>query len=62
MKRREEMSSLKDLESLKEEGINSLFPSKTKILVGMATCGQRGKEEKDRRFSEEDRLYRFVPA
>jgi NADH:ubiquinone oxidoreductase subunit F (NADH-binding)/(2Fe-2S) ferredoxin len=40
MKRREEMSSLKDLESLKEEGINSLFPSKTKILVGMATCGQ----------------------
>jgi NADH:ubiquinone oxidoreductase subunit F (NADH-binding)/(2Fe-2S) ferredoxin len=40
MKRREEMSSLKDLERLKEEGINSLFPSKTKILVGMATCGQ----------------------
>ena len=40
MKRREEMSSLKDLEKLKKEGMHSLFPSKTKILVGMATCGQ----------------------
>ena len=34
------MSSIKDLEKLKEEGMNSLFPSKTKIMVGMATCGQ----------------------
>jgi len=33
------MSSLKDLERLKAEGMNSLFPSKTKIMVGMATCG-----------------------
>jgi len=34
------MSSVKDLERLKAEGMNSLFPSKTKIMVGMATCGQ----------------------
>ena len=40
MKRREEMNSLKNLERLKEEGMNSLFPSRTKIMVGMATCGQ----------------------
>lgn len=40
MKRREEINSLKNLERLKEEGMNSLFPSRTKIMVGMATCGK----------------------
>jgi len=34
------MSGLKDLERLREEGMNSLFPNKIKIMVGMATCGQ----------------------
>ncbi len=34
------MNSLSKLEKLKEAGIQSLFPSKPKILVGMATCGQ----------------------
>jgi NADH:ubiquinone oxidoreductase subunit F (NADH-binding)/(2Fe-2S) ferredoxin len=33
------MSDLNNLERLKEEGINYLFPSKAKIMVGMATCG-----------------------
>ena len=40
MKRRENMIGFSNLERLKEEGIESLFPFKTKILVGMATCGQ----------------------
>jgi len=30
---------LNNLEQLKEKGINSLFPAKAKIMVGMATCG-----------------------
>jgi NADH:ubiquinone oxidoreductase subunit F (NADH-binding)/(2Fe-2S) ferredoxin len=34
------MSSLHNLEKLREEGMNSLFPSRPKIMVGMATCGQ----------------------
>ena len=34
------MNSLTKLEKLREEGMQSLFPSKTKIMVGMATCGQ----------------------
>ena len=34
------MSSLENLERLKKKGIDSLLPSKTKIMVGMATCGQ----------------------
>ena len=33
------MSDLNNLERLKEEGIQYLFPSKAKIMVGMATCG-----------------------
>ncbi|MBW1823684.1 MAG: (2Fe-2S) ferredoxin domain-containing protein, partial [Deltaproteobacteria bacterium] len=33
------MSDLNNLERLKEEGSNYLFPSKAKIMVGMATCG-----------------------
>jgi len=31
--------SLKDLESLRKEGLHSLYPEKIKIMVGMATCG-----------------------
>ena len=34
------MNSVTTLEKLREEGMQSLFPSKTKIMVGMATCGQ----------------------
>ena len=34
------MISIDKLEKLKEEGMQSLFPSKTKIMVGMATCGR----------------------
>lgn len=34
------MNRLNNLEKLREEGMQSLFPAKTKILVGMATCGQ----------------------
>jgi len=34
------MSSIKELEKLKKEGMDSLFPSRIKIMVGMATCGQ----------------------
>jgi len=34
------MNSLSKLEKLKAAGMQSLFPSKPKILVGMATCGQ----------------------
>ena len=33
------MSNLNSLKQLKEKGIYSLFPAKTKIMVGMATCG-----------------------
>jgi len=28
-----------DLEKLREKGLKSLYPRKTKISVGMATCG-----------------------
>src|SRR5512139_650662 len=28
-----------DLEKMKEEGLNSLYPKATKVSVGMATCG-----------------------
>jgi len=31
---------IKDLKSLKKEGNKSLYPVKTKIMVGMATCGR----------------------
>jgi len=34
------MININNLERLKKEGMQSLFPSKTKIMVGMATCGQ----------------------
>ena len=34
------MSSLNNLEKLKEEGMKSLFPAKPKVMVGMATCGK----------------------
>ena len=34
------MAGAHDLERLKKEGTGSLFPAKTKIMVGMATCGQ----------------------
>ena len=34
------MSSLNNLEKLREEGMKSLFPARPKIMVGMATCGQ----------------------
>jgi len=33
------ITSLKDLDELREEGLKSLYPDKTKIMVGMATCG-----------------------
>jgi NADH:ubiquinone oxidoreductase subunit F (NADH-binding)/(2Fe-2S) ferredoxin len=39
-KRNRAMSGVHDLDRLKKEGMGSLFPAKTKILVGMATCGQ----------------------
>ena len=34
------ISSLEDLKRLKEEGLRSLFPPRTKVVVGMATCGR----------------------
>jgi (2Fe-2S) ferredoxin len=34
------ISSMSALEKLKKQGMASLFPKKTKIMVGMATCGQ----------------------
>ena len=38
--------SLEDLKKLKQAGISSLFPARTKISVGMATCGRAsGAEE-----------------
>jgi NADH:ubiquinone oxidoreductase subunit F (NADH-binding)/(2Fe-2S) ferredoxin/NAD-dependent dihydropyrimidine dehydrogenase PreA subunit len=33
------ITSEKDLQSVREEGLKSLRPGKTKIMVGMATCG-----------------------
>lgn len=33
------ISSLEDLNKVKEEGLKRLYPEKTKIMVGMATCG-----------------------
>jgi len=33
------ISTLNDLERIKEKGLKSIFPKKTKITVGMATCG-----------------------
>jgi NADP-reducing hydrogenase subunit HndC len=39
-KRDRAMSGAHNLEPLKKEGMGSLFPAKTKIMVGMATCGQ----------------------
>jgi len=34
------VQSLSDLKQLREEGLRSLFPPKTKVAVGMATCGR----------------------
>ncbi len=34
------INKLDDLKRLREEGLRSLFPSQTKITVGMATCGR----------------------
>ncbi len=40
------LRNLEDLMRLSEEGVRSLFPSRTKIVVGMATCGRAsGAEE-----------------
>ncbi len=36
---------LKDLEHLKELGLRSLFPARTKVRVGMATCGRASGAE-----------------
>lgn len=33
------ISSLEDLNKVKEKGLARLYPSKTRIMVGMATCG-----------------------
>jgi len=33
------ITSLKDLDELREQGLKSLYPDKIKIVVGMATCG-----------------------
>jgi len=33
------ITSLKDLDELREQGLKCLYPEKTKIMVGMATCG-----------------------
>jgi NADP-reducing hydrogenase subunit HndC len=33
------ITTLEDLEKARERGTKSLYPSKTKIMVGMATCG-----------------------
>lgn len=33
------ITSLKDLDELREQGLKSLYPDKIKIMVGMATCG-----------------------
>lgn len=32
--------SLDDLKQLREEGLRSLFPARTRVAVGMATCGR----------------------
>ena len=33
------IKTLKELNRLKEKGIELIYPRKTKVLVGMATCG-----------------------
>jgi len=33
------VTSLKDLDEVRGQGLKSLYPGKTKIMVGMATCG-----------------------
>ncbi len=33
------IKTLKELNRLKEKGIELIYPHKTKVLVGMATCG-----------------------
>jgi len=33
------IKSIEDLEKIKSEGLKKLYPSKTKIMVGMASCG-----------------------
>jgi len=44
----------KDLEKLRKEGLSSLYPSKPKIMVGMASCGlAAGAEETYKAISKE---------
>ncbi|NIO48100.1 MAG: NADH-quinone oxidoreductase subunit NuoF [Candidatus Aminicenantes bacterium] len=46
--------TLDDLELLKEKGLNLIYPTKTKISVGMATCGiSTGAREVFQAISEE---------
>ncbi len=41
-----QVKTLEDLQKLKDKGLSSIHPSKTKIFVGMATCGlATGAEE-----------------
>lgn len=45
---------LNDLKRLREEGLRSLFPDQTKVVVGMATCGRAsGAEELFEAIQEE---------
>jgi len=39
------INSLSDLKQVRDEGLRSLFPEQTKIVVGMATCGQASGAE-----------------
>lgn len=44
----------KDLEKIRKEGLSSLYPSKPKIMVGMASCGlAAGAEETYKAISKE---------
>ncbi|MEF8881666.1 MAG: NADH-ubiquinone oxidoreductase-F iron-sulfur binding region domain-containing protein [Halapricum sp.] len=36
----EEITSGEDLKALKHDGLDSLYPGKTKVLVGMSSCGR----------------------
>lgn len=33
------VENLQDLERIKQKGLNSIYPDKTKVAVGTATCG-----------------------
>lgn len=46
IKQRDRIDSREDLEALKREGLASLYPEQTKVLVGMSSCGRAAGADK----------------